>query len=278
MNKNIKKILIKSKRAVFSEMAGNNPSIFLGEGYDFSELREYQIGDDIKKIDWIISAKLQKPFVKLYKEERELNVVIATMLNGSVYFGTKRFKQDLIAEIGAILGFSAIKNGDNLSNYIFADKLYSYLKPSKKLFLVNKMVEAIDEFQSINLKANYFNLADTLFKSIKRKSLIFVIGDFFDDFDFSILNKKHEVIAIVVRDRFEEEPKPLGFVNLIDLESGTTFEGDINEATINHYKAKVKEIDYKMYENFKKSGVRFTKIYTDEEPFIKLTKLFGRVF
>ena len=90
MSNQLKKILIKTKRQVFSEISGNNASIFKGEGYDFIELREYQVGDDVKKIDWIISAKLQKPFVKIFREERELNVVVASMLNGSVHFGTKK--------------------------------------------------------------------------------------------------------------------------------------------------------------------------------------------
>jgi len=91
----LKKILVRAKRQVFSEISGNNPSVFNGEGYDFIELKEYMPGDDIRHIDWNVTAKMQTPYVKIFKEERELNVVIATMLNGSVYFGSKAFKQDI---------------------------------------------------------------------------------------------------------------------------------------------------------------------------------------
>ena len=115
----LKKLLIKAKRSVFSEMIGNNPSVFQGEGYDFIELREYNMGDDIRHIDWNVTAKMRTPFIKVFREERELNVVVSTMLNGSVHFGSTRLKQDLIAEIVAIVGFNVVKNGDLLSSFIF---------------------------------------------------------------------------------------------------------------------------------------------------------------
>ncbi|MCD6432596.1 MAG: DUF58 domain-containing protein, partial [Sulfurimonas sp.] len=124
----LQKILVRARRQVFSEMVGNNPSIFQGEGYDFIELREYMPGDDIRHIDWNITAKMQKPYIKIFREERELNVVVASVLNGSVHFGSKKFKQESIAEIVALLSFSTIKNGDLLSSYIFTDRIISHLK------------------------------------------------------------------------------------------------------------------------------------------------------
>ncbi len=271
----LKKILIKTKRSVFSEISGNNASIFKGEGYDFVELREYQVGDDVKKIDWIISAKLQKPYVKLFREERELNVVVASILNGSTYFGTKKFKQELIAEISAIIAYSAIKNSDLFSSFIFADKLYSYTKPSKKLFSVHKMSEDILNFNPLEKGVNYESLKDTLLNRVKRKSLTFIVSDFFGEVDFKLLNKKHEVIAIIVRDRLEENPPNLGFISLVDPENNTMLEGDLNENTTKKYKKAIIENDRKLYAHFKKNAIRFVKIYTDEEPFPKLLKLFG---
>ena len=110
-------------------MLGNNASLFQGEGFEFAELREYVYGDDVRKIDWKTTAKLGKPFVKIYKEERELNVVVVSMLGGSVYFGTVKQKSDIIAEVVATLGFSAVKNSDLFSHMIFADRLYDLSKP-----------------------------------------------------------------------------------------------------------------------------------------------------
>ena len=270
----LQKILVRARRQVFSEMVGNNPSIFQGEGYDFIELREYMPGDDIRHIDWNITAKLQKPYIKIFREERELNVVIASMLNGSVHFGSKRFKQDVIAEVVAMLSFSTIKNGDLLSNYIFADTMVSHLKPSKKLFQVHKSVEEILNFEALNHKANYKNLADTLFHRLKRKSLIIIVGDFFEIPDFKLLAKKHEVVAVIVRDRLEEKPPEMGFASLVDPESGAVLEGDFNKASVEAYAKKVLVHDRELYATFRKHQIRFTKVYTDTSVGVALRRLF----
>jgi len=270
----LQKILVRARRQVFSEMVGNNPSIFQGEGYDFIELREYMPGDDIRHIDWNITAKLQKPYIKIFREERELNIVIASMLNGSVYFGSKRFKQDVIAEVTAMLSFSAIKNGDLLSSYIFSDKLESFLKPSKKLFQVHKSTDEILNFDPLNKKADYKVLADTLFKRLKRKSLIIIVGDFFEIPDFKVLAKKHEVVAVIVRDKLEERPPEMGFTSLVDPESGAVLEGDFNAQTVKEYAKKVLVHDRKLYATFRKHQIRFTKIYTDGKIGVSLRRLF----
>ncbi|WP_188109970.1 DUF58 domain-containing protein [Sulfurimonas hydrogeniphila] len=270
----LQKILVRARRQVFSEMVGNNPSIFQGEGYDFIELREYMPGDDIRHIDWNITAKLQKPYIKIFREERELNVVVASMLNGSVYFGSKRFKQDVIAEITAMLSFSTIKNGDLLSSYIFSDKLESFLKPSKKLFQVHKSTNEILDFDPLNKKADYKVLADTLFKRLKRKSLIVIVGDFFEIPDFKVLAKKHEVVAVIVRDRLEEKPPEMGFTSLVDPESGAVLEGDFNAQTVKEYAKKVLVHDRKLYATFRKHQIRFTKVYTDGKIGVSLRRLF----
>ena len=270
----LQKILVRARRQVFSEMVGNNPSIFQGEGYDFIELREYMPGGDIRHIDWNITAKLKKPYSKIFREERELNVVVASMLNGSVYFGSKRFKQDVIAEVNALLSFSTIKNGDLLSSYIFTQKLESHLKPSKKLYQVHKSVDEILQFEPLNHTADYKNLANTLFKRLKRKSLIVVVGDFFEVPDFKLLAKKHEVIAVIVRDRLEERPPEMGFSSLVDPETGNVLEGDFNAMTVKDYAKKVLIHDRELYATFRKHQIRFAKIYTDANVSVGLRRLF----
>ncbi|WP_229860061.1 DUF58 domain-containing protein [Candidatus Sulfurimonas baltica] len=270
----MQKILVRAKRQVFSEMVGNNPSIFQGEGYDFIELREYMPGDDIRHIDWNITAKLQKPFIKIFREERELNVVIVSVLNGSVHFGSKKFKQESIAEVAALLSYSTLKNGDLLSSYIFTDEMISSSKPSKKLHQIQKSVEDILSFDAINKKVDFKVIADTLFKRLKRKSVILVIGDYFEIPDFRLLARKHEVLSIIVRDRLEENPPAMGFASLVDPESGAVLEGDFNSSSVKAYSKKVQAHDHILYDSLRKDQIRFCKIYTDSLAGVELRRLF----
>jgi len=272
LNKAVKKIILKTKKQVYGDMLGNNASLFQGEGFEFAELREYVYGDDVRKIDWKTTAKLGKPFVKIYKEERELNVVVVSMLSGSVYFGTVKQKSDIIAEVVATLGFSAVKNSDLFSHMIFADQLYEASKASKKLFSVHKAVEDVFAFDPIGKEGDFSALVETLHDRLKKKSLLFIVSDFVGDIDLKLLSKKHDVFAVMVRDRFEEDPSELGYLRLIDMESKQSFEGDVDSPTLKNYKKALHENDEKLYKQFKKQGIRFTKIYTHEEPALKLMK------
>ena len=272
MNKAIKKIILKTKKQVYGDMLGNNASLFQGEGFEFAELREYVYGDDVRKIDWKTTAKLGKPFVKVYKEERELNVVVVTMMSGSMYFGTVKQKSDIAAEVVATLGFSAVKNADLFSHMIFADKMYSLSKPSKKLFSVHKAIEEVMEFDPLGKPADYQSLVDTLNKRLKKKALLFIISDFVGDIDLKLLSKKHDVFAVMVRDKFEEDPSELGYLRLIDMETKQSFEGNIDSSTLKSYKKALLKNDEKLYKQFKKQGVRFTKVYTHEDAAINLMK------
>ena len=270
----LQKILVRARRQVFSEMVGNNPSIFVGEGYDFIELREYMAGDDIRHIDWNITAKMQRPFIKIFREEGELNVVLVSILNGSVHFGSKKFKQESIAEVSALLGFSAVKNGDLLSSYIFTDKLNSHTKPSKKVHQVRKLTSEILDFNALNQKVDFKVVADTLYKRLKRRSLILIVGDFFEIPNFALLAKKHEVVCVVVRDRLEENPPQMGFASLVDPENGAVLEGDFNARSVEAYAKKVYAHDHELYDTFRKHQIRFTKVYTDDTVSVNLRRLF----
>ncbi len=275
MRKRLKTLLIKTRRQVFSEMIGNNPSLFHGEGYDFSELREYQVGDDIRKIDWTITAKLQKPYVKLFHEERELSVVVVCMMGGSLFFGTHRLKQEVIAEVAAIVGYSAIKNGDLFTGAVVSERIEEMTRATKRLFGVNRFVEKIDEMALVGRRADYQGVMGQLFRRLKRRSILFIVGDFLAPVDLGLLSKKHEVIAVIVRDRFEERPKPLGQVHLVDPETGVTLQTHFGHASAVKYRAKIVENDQRLFEHLHKHRVRFVKIYTDEDPFGRLVRLFG---
>ena len=275
MSTKVKKLLLKARKQVFGEMLGNNPSLFQGEGFEFTELREYVYGDDVRKIDWKTTAKLGKPFIKIYREERELNVVTAVMLGGSSYFGTVRQKSEVMAELVALVGFSAVKNSDLFTNIIFADKLYTMSRPNKKFFAIEDALSKIETFEMLGKESNYQALSDTLYKRLKRKSLLFIIADFVGDIDLGLLSKKHDVVAIIVRDKFEEKPQELGFMRLIDMESRASFEGVVGGSELKRYEKAVVENDEKLFKHFKKNGVRYVKVYTHEEPYLKLAKLLG---
>ena len=270
MKSTTKKIILKTKKQVFGDMLGNNASLFHGEGFEFAELREYIYGDDIRKIDWKTTAKLGKPYVKVYREERELNVLISTMLNGSTYFGTARQKSDYMAELVAILGFAAVRNSDLFSYLNFADRLYHHSRPSKKLYAVSKETEYAASFDPLGKEGDFKGWTDTLYQRVKKKSLLFLISDFVGDIDLRLLSKKHDLFAVIVRDRFEENPAALGYINLVDTENGRSYEGDVGSTTLHAYRQALAENDQKLYKQFREQGIRHVKLFTDEEPAIKL--------
>ncbi len=276
--KNSRHILLKARRQIIGERIGNNPSIFRGEGYDFIELREYVSGDDTRHIDWNITAKMQRPFVKVFREERELSVVTVAMLGGSLHFGQERFKIDALAEAVALIGYSALANGDLFTHIDFSETLRNEVRASKKHFAVAQSVEGIMNAEILRRHADYNAMASVLYRRLKRRSLIVVIGDFFEIPDLRLLAKKHEVVAIVVRDRFEEKPSPMGFSALMDPQSGAVLEGDFNERSVRKYHEKVREHDAALFDRFRRDGIRATKLYTDASASVTLRRLFeGRV-
>lgn len=277
MNKTLKKLLIHTKKMVFSQQLGNNTSKIKGEGYDFVELREYEQGEDIRKIDWVISAKMHKPYVKVFHTQRQLDIHIVPILTGSTHFGTVKLKQHLIAEICSILGYVAAAQGDSYSSFIANETVIRNSKKTNKLFGVEKMVPPIFEYQSLHKKANYQHICESLHQQINKKSLIFLIGDFFEvtNFPLKLLSKKHEVIVIITRDRFEENPAALGAMHFTDPTHGTLFEGDLSSSLVKNYSTKISKQDQKLFEHLKKSGVSFIKIYTHDNAIQKMAQLFS---
>ncbi len=270
----VQRLLVKARRQVFSELIGNNPSIFHGEGYDFIELREYMPGDDIRHIDWNVTAKMRTPYIKIFKEERELSVTLAMMLNGSVHFGHRRFKQEVMAEIAAVAGYAVLRNNDQLGYMLFADTLQAEGRPTKKPHAVSEVTQKVYDAEVLGKKADYDAMARTLYRRIRRRSLIIVVADFFEIPQLRLLARKHEVVCIIVRDRLEERPPPMGFASLRDPETSQLLEGDFNAKTVRKYEAKVREHDRKLYERLRKDGIRFTKLYTDDHVGVVLRRLF----
>ena len=259
--KHIKHLLIKTKKQVYSSLIGNNTSKFKGDGYDFVELREYENGEDTKKIDWIISAKMQKPFVKIFYTQRELDINIIPILSGSLHFGTSKFKSDIVLEVSALLGYIATANLDSYSSFIANQTLIQNTKKTKKLLGVEAMIQKFANYNLLGKRVDCKQILYGINKFIRRKSLIFLIGDFFD-FDvkiLDILSKKHEIVAIIVRDKIEENPIALGNINLIDPQTNSLFEGELDKTIIQSYKQKVIKQDAVLIKNFKKNNISYIK-------------------
>ena len=275
MNTKAREIIIKTKKRLFGANIGNNISVFQGNGLDFSEIKEYQIGDDVKKINWKVTAKEQKPYINVFNEERELNIVVCFMLSGNIYFGSVRQKQELMSEILTLVGYSAIKNSDRFSTIFFSDKEEEFVKPTKNMNWLYNTLEKALEMDSLGKSVDYNKLSEYLLQTIKQKSIIFVIGDFFEEVDFSLLGAKHEVYAIVARDKFEEEPKFSGDLSLIDTKSLKHNEVGVDNSVLKSFKAEIVKRDNKLFEHFLKHQIGAIKVYTDEDPFVKMQRLFA---
>jgi len=263
----MKKLLIKTKKRVFSTLSGNHLSKIRGEGLDFREIREYNYLEDAKKIDWKISAKLQKPYVKEFDETKELNIIILYLLSGSMHFGTFRLKSDLALEIMAILGFSAVKFGDKVSYIVYDNKPLRF-KPTKT---VNGILASLESISKIDLISKNYDFYFIDYLNKLKKSVLFIISDFHK---LPQINKlKHETYAIIIRDKFEENPEFKGYVELIDPVSLKETNVNFTNSVINDYKKHLIEKDTKLFEFLKAKKIKFTKIYTDEDPFFKLKEL-----
>ncbi len=263
----MKTLIFKTKKRVFGSLSGRHLSKFKGEGIDFKEIREYTYGEDAKKIDWKISAKLQKPVIKEFEESRELNIMILYLINGSMHFGSIRLKSETALETIAILGFSALKEDDKISVITF-DKKPIHFKPTKSVNTFSGILENISKMDI--LKKDYdFTFIDYLNRF--KKSLLFVVGDFYK---IPPLHKlKHETYAIIIRDKFEENPKFSGFVELINPMDLKEYEASFSSRTIKKYKQYIQNHDKKLFSYLNSKKIKHTKIYTNEDTFYKLKEM-----
>ena len=222
--KQVRQIEIRTKGLVNQVFSGEYHSVFKGRGMEFSEVREYNFGDDIRNIDWNVTARFGHPYIKIFEEERELTVILLVDLSGSLAFGTiDKTKQQIAAELSAILSFSALKNNDKVGLILFTDKIERFIPPRKGrkhvLRIIRELLSFKPEGKGTNIKAalEYMNHA------IKKKSIIFLISDFMDEGYEKILRivgKKHDLIGIVINDQREKSIPKMGLVKFTDAETG----------------------------------------------------------
>ena len=222
--KKIRQIQIYTSRAVDASFAGQYESVFKGRGMQFDEVREYTPGDDIRTIDWNVTARTGRPYIKRFVEEREMTVMFAVDLSASGDFGTvNKAKNELAAEFCAVLAFAAAKNNDKVGLLIFTDRIELYIPPKKGISHMLRLVRELLYFRMPKRKTNIGEALDYVGKVVRKKATVFIVSDFIEaDFKkpLSLLNKRHDVIAVPVRDKAEITLPGIGLIEFTDAETG----------------------------------------------------------
>jgi uncharacterized protein (DUF58 family) len=222
--KQVRQIEIRTKGLVNQVFSGEYHSVFKGRGMEFSEVREYQFGDDIRNIDWNVTARFGHPYIKVFEEERELTVMLLVDLSGSLMFGSvSKTKQRIAAELTAILAFSALKNNDKVGLILFTDKIEKFVPPRKGKKHVLRIIREVLSFEPEGKATNLKGALEYMNNTIKKKSIAFLLSDFMDEGYEKILRivgRKHDLIGIVLDDRREKEIPNIGLVKLADAETG----------------------------------------------------------
>ncbi|MCG2459361.1 DUF58 domain-containing protein [Flavobacteriaceae bacterium F89] len=223
--KKVRKIEIKTRRLSDHVFGGEYHSTFKGRGMTFSEVRQYQFGDDVRSIDWNVTARYNEPFVKIFEEERELTMMLMVDVSGSQFFGTvNQFKNEILTEISATLAFSAMQNNDKVGLILFTDQIELYIPPKKGKSHVLRIIRELLEFKPKSRKTDLAEALKFLTNVMKKKAIVFVLSDFIcEDYQqtLKITGKKHDVTGIRVYDEREEIIPNLGMVQMEDAETGT---------------------------------------------------------
>ncbi len=279
--KKVRKIEIKTKRLSNHIFSGEYHSSFKGRGMTFSEVRQYQYGDDIRAIDWNVTARYNDTHIKVFEEERELTMLLMVDVSGSEFFGTtQQFKRDTITEIAATLAFSATQNNDKVGLLLFSDDIELYIPPKKGKSHVLRIIRELVEFKPKSTKTDIGNALKYLSNVMKKKAIVFVLSDFMDteyDHTLKIVGNKHDVTGIRVFDKHDEELPNLGMLPVKDAETGNVIlVNTMSKSTRNTYKANyLASVDY--YEkSFSRSGAGTISTRTDESYVKKLLGYFKR--
>ena len=272
--KKVRKIEIKARGLSSNIFAGQYHSAFKGRGMAFSEVREYQFGDDVRDIDWNVTARFHRPYVKVFEEERELTVMLLIDVSGSLDFGTqKQMKRDMVTEIAATIAFSAIQNNDKIGVVFFSDKIEKYIPPKKGrkhiLYIIREMLDFHPESKRTDVK----QAVEFLSSVQKRRTTAFILSDFYVRNDFQqslqIANRKHDVVAIQVYDQRARELPDVGLMKVVDTETGFEQYVDTSSKRLRDaYRKYWQSRQSQLLETFNKSNVDNVSIATNED-FVK---------
>jgi uncharacterized protein (DUF58 family) len=276
--KKVKKLEITTKQLVEGIITGNYHSIFKGQGIEFSETREYRAGDDIRSIDWKVTARFNHPFIKEFIEERDLQVYFAIDMSGSSSFGNNISKRNKAIEVVASLMFAALKNKDNVGVFLFTDKVETFIPARKGKKHVLKAISKIVQFKQESNKTNLNQSLKFISKVIKKRSIVFILSDFFDKNyikPLKILKNKHDIIALRVIDEREKEIPDVGLIELEDEETGEQLLLDTSDEDFrNNYLKIMQQEEQKIIDKFRRNKIDIVNILTDENYVIPLKKFF----
>ncbi len=280
--KKVKKIEIKTRGLSNHIFSGQYHSAFKGRGMTFSEVREYEYGDDIRNIDWNVTARFNRPFVKIFEEEREMTVMLLIDVSGSNDFGSRQqSKRDLTAELAAVLAFSAIQNNDKVGVIFFSSKIEKFIPPKKGSTHILRIIREIVDFKPEETGTDLAEGLRFLTSAIKRRTTAFLISDFMTGSDFEkelrIAANKHDLVALRITDRREMEIPKVGLVKFRDAETGQERWVDTSSrAWHNAYQKMIKDESLKLNRLFTKQGIDNTLIYTDEDYVKPMMQLFKK--
>ena len=277
--KKVRKIEIKTRGLSRNIFAGEYHSAFKGRGMAFSEVREYQFGDDIRNIDWNVTARYSHPYVKIFEEERELTVMLLIDVSGSRDFGSfEKLKKNVITELSAVLSFSAIQNNDKIGVIFFSDKIEKFIPPKKGKKHVLQIIRELIDFKPESNKTDIGAALRYFTNAIKKSSTAFIVSDFIDsDFEkeLMIANRKHDVVALQVYDIRETELPDVGLVKLKDAETGKRTWVDTSDKRLRtSYKHAWGESQLALQKTFTRSGVDSVAMSTSEDYVKALMRLF----
>ena len=267
--KKVRKIEIKTKGLTNHIFSGEYHSAFKGRGMSFSEVREYQYGDDIRNIDWNVTARFQHPYVKIFEEERELTIMLLIDVSKSSFIGTQnQLKNEIIAEIAGVLAFSAIQNNDKVGVLFFSDAIEMYIPPKKGKSHILRIIREIINFEPKSNKTNISLALENFNNMVKRKSIAFILSDFIDENyadELRHIAKKHDVVGVKVYDNLDMELPNIGLLQIQDVETGETKWIDTNDAqTQKNYKQRAVFYDKNYEQSFIKAGADELKIKTEQ--------------
>lgn len=277
--KKVRRIELKTRGISNALFSGEYHSAFKGRGMAFSEVREYQPGDDIRTIDWNVTARFSNPYVKIFEEERELTVMLLIDMSASDSFGTdSQLKKELITELAAVLAVSAIQNNDKVGVILFTDRVEKFIPPKKGKSHILRIIRELLGFEPEHKKTDVGEAVKYFYNAIKKRSIGFIISDFLTgDFtdELKMANRRHDVIALQIYDRRELELPKMGFVQFADPETGEVSWVNTNRKKLRDgYATNAANHNKRIRETFKKSGVDFAKIKTGESYVTPLLNLF----
>ncbi|HPF10065.1 MAG TPA: DUF58 domain-containing protein [Flavobacteriaceae bacterium] len=279
--KKVRKIEIKTRRLSDHVFGGEYHSTFKGRGMTFSEVRQYQYGDDVRSIDWNVTARYNEPFVKVFEEERELTLMLLVDISGSEFFGTKdQFKNEVVTEVAATLAFSAMQNNDKIGLILFSDQIELFIPPKKGKSHVLRIIRELLEFEPQSTKTDLAQALKYFTNVMKKKAIVFVLSDFITEGyadTLKIVSGKHDVTGIRIYDEKEEQIPNMGMVQMQDEETGELLlVNTLSKSVRNHYHAYYRERVEAFKDAFRKSGAGVVDCRVDESYVKKLLGYFKR--